>query len=139
MRKPRGTNHERRRDEKHIDGGFITCCISCKPKFLGQLIELIQKIGIGTVGQSTAKSQLGYGVSRHQHGYEDGRNQKSKNQNTILRHLGIGNSFHASKNSVKEHNGHPDQNTGGDFDFQKTGENDAHSPHLTCHVSKRNK
>ena len=130
MGKPRGSDHQSRSDEEHIDGGFFPCRISAKPEFYGQLVEFVEKIGVGPVGKRTAEPQLRDGVSRHLHGYENGGDQKSENENTILRHLGVGDSFHASKNSIKEHNGHPDQNTGGDFDFQKTGKNDAHAPHL---------
>ena len=129
MGQARRTHHQRQSDGKEIE--------NIPPALLGVGREsqlTIQSFQFGQhAGFFTAPSEaeLWNGKSRKAQREEDCGNHEGKNQNAILRHLGVGNAFHTAKDGVEQHDGHPHQHTGLNRHFQESSEDHPNAPHLT--------
>src|SRR5690606_17528089 len=112
-----------------IDGGLGAIGIGREPQFFTQAIEPVEHGHVGP-GDSAAETQLGDGVASNQHRDIDGRDHVGEDHHAVLRHLGIGNTLHATQYRIEEHDRHADHDTQVDIDLQIPGEDDTDPTHL---------
>ena len=78
-------------------------------------------------------------MTGYHHRDEYHRHDVSKDKHTVLRHLRIGDAFHATEYRVEEDNCHADDNARHDIHFQKAAKYHANTTHLAGNIGETDK
>ena len=136
MRQTRRTDHERQREQNHVQRVGMVSGIFGKTQLGYNRIQLGQKrLAAGDVitEQTKRRDRVAGQLQRD----EDRRNGIGHDQHDILRDLRIGHTFHAAENRIGKHHTCTDQKTAGVGDFKKAAKGHANAGHLADHIGGR--
>ena len=131
-----GAGHQHQGDGKHVDHALAPIRVGNKTQVHQHPVQFFQHSQSRPVQHLGGQAQLRHRVARDQQRDEDRRRYIGKNHDAILRHLGIGNAFHAAQHGIEEHHRHADKHAGRDLNLQETGEHHPYAAHLPRHIGK---
>ncbi len=141
MRKARRTGHQGQSHCKNIQlvpVSYEGLCVGRKSQIGVDLIQLFKK-GRPFAHQFTSESYLRYGSPGKLKADRNGGSQKCGDEDPVLSDLRPGDSFHATQCGVDKNDRHSHVDANVHVDFEKSGEHDSDSAHLTGDVGEAHK
>ena len=137
MRQTGSTNHQRHGVDKHIEraagrGGGVFA----KAEVSHHRVQFGQQRNIRP-GHGGTQSQLRQEITGELQRNKDRRNGVCQDQHDVLRHLGVGDAFHAAKHSIQEDDAHTHVNANITGDAEEARKCHANARHLTNDVRER--
>ena len=136
MRQTGSTDHQRHSIEENIKCPSFLSRILLETKIGKNQVKFIKNMHT-TLSHRTSETKLRNGHTCQLHGNKYCRDSISKNQNTVLGNLGVGNTFHTAKYRITKNDSHPDKNTMTKINLQEAGKGHANTLHLTNNVCQR--
>ncbi len=102
MRQPGGADHQRQREQHHVQRRTVVAGVVVEAQLAEHLVELGQQrqAGFGVGGeQAQLRQRVASELQRDEHRLDGVGND----QHAVLRELGVGDALHAAEHRVDEH------------------------------------
>ena len=136
VRQTRGADHQRHREQDHVQGRVVVFGIGAEAQVGHQTVQLRQERharSLMRAEQAQGRQEVARQLQRDEHR----RDGIGDDQHDVLCDLRVGDALHAAKNGIAEHQRRADPQAGRVRHLEIAREGDAHAGHLADHVGDR--